>query len=119
MKIMAVDNNPAALAVLVDCLHEVYPESEVVEFFDPLLAAKCLFQSQVDMVYTETAMKSFDGLLLLDWAKDKPEGVCVVFVTGITEHKEWALTNGAAGYIFKPVTAAAIRKVNEFREVMA
>ncbi|MEG0021201.1 MAG: hypothetical protein RR728_11680, partial [Oscillospiraceae bacterium] len=65
MNIVIVDNNPDDLAQLGEMVAEILPECQIQSFTDPLLSAKYMCNTQVDMVILTDDMRPANGFKLM------------------------------------------------------
>ena len=61
MKFVTVDNNKIRLNQLTKKLKNNFPNCTVVEFIDPMLAAKFIFNSEVNIVFAQEEMERVTG----------------------------------------------------------
>lgn len=69
MKILTVSNNLKLLADLRARLTEVFPDAEVIEQTDPLMACKYSFNNCVDAAFADVNMKRMTGLQLIQFIR--------------------------------------------------
>jgi DNA-binding LytR/AlgR family response regulator len=103
LRVLAVDDVPAALDDLCRLLHETAEVGEVVGAGDPLTALKMIQNDRFDAVFLDIAMPGLDGLELASLLSKLAEPPVVVFVTAYDEHAIAAFGIGAVDYLLKPV----------------
>lgn len=94
MKILTVSNSINVLSELNERLTKVFPESEVIEETDPLMAGKYSFNNAVDIVFTDFNMKRMTGLQLIQFIRHKQSGV-LTYLLGRSEEIDSCLTMSA------------------------
>ena len=109
MQMIAVDDENAALSVLMDAIAEATTEqySDVhIEGFrstgEALLFAK---EHAVDVAFLDIEMREMTGLELAKKLKGISPKINIVFVTGYSEYMKQAISLHASGYLTKPVRA--------------
>lgn len=87
MNFVTVNNNKEQLNELKALLCTLYADSYIVEFTDPMAAAKYILNNLVDTVFAEGEMKRVDGIVLRDIIhKSKPN--LRVIVTDIDDSED-------------------------------
>ena len=71
MKIMTVCNHVTMLAELRKELSEIFPDGEIIQETDGLMAGKYAFHHEVDMVFAEADMKRMNGFDLIQFVRHK------------------------------------------------
>ena len=109
-RILIVDDEPANVHVLADCLRGLYD----VRFATDAARALELAQAQpIDLVLLDVVMPGMDGFELLRRLKAEPrtQHVPVIFVTAMDEidDEERGLNLGAVDYLTKPIRPAIVR----------
>ncbi|MBQ8200164.1 MAG: response regulator [Clostridia bacterium] len=105
MKIMAIDDERAALNVLCSAIREAEPEAEIAAFQSPAEALKHAQESAFDVVFLDISMYEMNGLELARRLKELHPHLNFIFVTGYGEYAGEAISIRASGYLQKPVTA--------------
>lgn len=108
MTIIAVDDEPDALAALTEAIKEALPMVKVAGFGwseDALNYAK---ENQVDVAFLDINMGGMNGLTLAKKLKDIYGKTNIVFVTGYDKYAIDAMNLRASGYILKPPNAEQI-----------
>ncbi|WP_007023757.1 LytR/AlgR family response regulator transcription factor [Saccharomonospora iraqiensis] len=105
LRVLAVDDVPAALDDLCHLLRESPEVTEVVAAADPLTALKRLQDDRFDAVFLDIAMPGLDGLELAALLNKLATPPVIVFVTAYDEHAVAAFGIGAVDYLLKPVRA--------------
>ncbi|SFQ58859.1 DNA-binding response regulator, LytR/AlgR family [Amycolatopsis arida] len=105
LRVLAVDDVPAALADLCRLLRAAPEVAEVTSAGDPIDALKLIRQNRFDAVFLDIAMPGLDGLELAALLSKLAEPPVIVFVTAYDEHAVAAFGIGAVDYLLKPVRA--------------
>ncbi|MFO7191492.1 MULTISPECIES: LytTR family DNA-binding domain-containing protein [Thermocrispum] len=115
LKVLAVDDVPAALADISQLLQEAPEVGEVKGAGDAITALKMIQSEQFDAVFLDISMPGLDGLELASLLAKLNEPPVIVFVTAYDGHAVTAYGIGAVDYLLKPVRAerlsAALAKV--------
>ncbi|WP_028850153.1 LytR/AlgR family response regulator transcription factor [Thermocrispum municipale] len=115
LKVLAVDDVPAALADIEQLLRDAPEVGEVKGAGDPIAALKMIQSEQFDAVFLDISMPGLDGLELASLLAKLNEPPVIVFVTAYDGHAVTAYGIGAVDYLLKPVRAerlsAALAKV--------
>lgn len=69
MKILTVGNHITLLKELGKELSEIFPEDEIIQETDALMAGKYAFNHEVDVVFAEVDMKRMNGLQLIQFVR--------------------------------------------------
>ena len=109
MHIIAVDDEPLALGLLVRSIQEACPDARISQFQAGQKALAFLEDDQCDVAFLDIQMRGLDGLTLAKRIKERNPRCNLIFVTGYSEYAGDALAIHASGYINKPVSAQAIR----------
>lgn len=109
MHIIAVDDEPLALGLLVRSIQEVCPTAQINKFQSAHDALRFLETSRCDVAFLDIHMRGIDGLTLAKKIKDLTPQCNLIFVTGYSEYAADALSMHASGYIIKPVSPEAIQ----------
>ena len=109
MHIIAVDDEPLALGLLVRSIQEACPDARISQFQSGQKALAFLEDDQCDVAFLDIQMRGLDGLTLAKRIKERNPRCNLIFVTGYSEYAGDALAMHASGYINKPVSAQAIR----------
>ena len=109
MHIIAVDDEPLALGLLVHSIQEACPAAQVREFQSGQEALQFLESNRCDIAFLDIHMRGIDGLTLAKKIKELNPQCNLIFVTGYSEYTGDALSMHASGYIIKPVSAESIR----------
>jgi two-component SAPR family response regulator len=109
MHIIAVDDEPLALGLLVRSIQEACPSAQISQFQSSAEALHTLEHIRCDVAFLDIHMRGVNGLTLAKKIKDLNPQCNLVFVTGYSEYATDALSMHASGYIIKPVSAEAIR----------
>lgn len=110
MKILAVDPDPAELAVLTESIKEIRADAVVVAFADPLMAVKYGANNPVDAVYTATDMRRLSGFELVRLMRGFQPDIRFHFIAESEAEKIDVMRIQAESCIIRPVTADALRR---------
>lgn len=116
MKILAIDDERFALQLLVDTLHKVCPEAEIVSFRRPSQFMEYDNNEPFDAAFLDIRIGQMSGIqVAIELKKHSP--MCnIVFVTSYSEYAFAAIQMRPSGYIMKPYTEEDIRnEFNNFR----
>ncbi|KID30560.1 LytR/AlgR family response regulator transcription factor [Prauserella rugosa] len=105
LRVLAVDDVPAALDDLCSLLREAPEVGSVTAAGDPLAALKSIRGGEYDAVFLDIAMPGLDGLELGELLRKLASPPVIVFVTAYDEHAVAAFGIGAVDYLLKPVRA--------------
>jgi two-component system LytT family response regulator len=111
MRVVIVDDEPPARALVAEYLAEDFPEVEVVAACGTGREAVAALNDEApDLVFLDVQMPGLSGLDVLDRLDALPD---VIFVTAYDEHAVRAFDAGAVDYLLKPFTRARFRKAVE------
>ena len=109
LHIIAVDDEPLALGLLVRSIQEACPAAQIDKFQSGQKALQFLETNRCDVAFLDIHMRGIDGLTLAKKIKDLSPQCNLIFVTGYSEYAGDAMSMHASGYINKPVSAEAIQ----------
>lgn len=109
MKILAVDDEPLALEMLSDAIHQACPNAQVYEFSSPSRALESARRQPCDIAFLDIHLRGMTGVDLARKLKDILPSINIIFVTGYDNYTGDAMAMHASGYIMKPVTAQKIQ----------
>ncbi|QQO09724.1 response regulator [Breznakiella homolactica] len=110
MHIIAVDDEQLSLAALTDAILEAAPDCSLISFSNPLEAVAHAKAEKVDAAFLDIQMAVMDGMVLARKLQKIHPRINIVFVTGHLEYTLDAFGIRASGYVFKPVSAGAVKK---------
>ena len=113
IKILLVDDEPAALNVLERTVRQVKPDCEISKFEDPYGVLEKVYDEgyRPDVAFLDIEMYyDLTGLGLAKKIKDQSPQTEIIFVTGYSEYALEAYSVHARGYLLKPVTADQIQE---------
>ncbi|HET9138036.1 LytTR family DNA-binding domain-containing protein [Actinophytocola sp.] len=105
LRVLAVDDVPAALGELCALLREAPEVAEAAGAADPLTALRMIQHGRFDAVFLDVAMPGLDGLELAALLSRLSDPPVIVFVTAYDQHAVAAYGVGAVDYLLKPVRA--------------
>ena len=108
MHIIAVDDEPLALGLLVRSIQQACPAALISQFQSGHEALQFLESHRCDVAFLDIHMRGIDGLSLAKKIKELNPQCNLIFVTGYSEYTGDALSMHASGYIIKPVSPEAI-----------
>ena len=109
MHIIAVDDEPLALGLLVRSISEACPTAQISKFQSGNDALLYLENNRCDVAFLDIHMRGIDGLTLAKKIKEIAPKCNLIFVTGYSEYARDAISMHASGYIIKPVSTEAIQ----------
>ena len=113
-KILAVDDQPENLDVIVRLMEKIGPEYEVFQVLNPEFGLEIAIEEVPDLIITDWEMPQMSGIEFIEALRANPitEKIPVIMCTGImttSENLETALKAGAADYIRKPIDEIELR----------
>lgn len=112
MKILALDDEKIALAVLCSAIEAAIPGAEILPFRSPDAALEELRRSPVDAVFCDYKMPGMTGIEFGLQLKHFRSRTDIVFVTGYGEYAADAVNQLVPqGYIMKPVSPAKVEAI--------
>lgn len=112
MKVVALDDESIALAVLVKAIEGALPDSEVTGFELPYPALEYVKSNDTDVVFCDYSMPGMNGIEFAQQVKEVSPKTDIVFVTGYDEYAVEAVNAvSPQGYIVKPVSKSKIQAV--------
>lgn len=86
MHIIAVDDEPLALGLLVRSIREACPVAQISEFQSGHEALQFLESNRCDVAFLDIHMRGIDGLTLAKKIKELNPQCNLIFVTGYSEY---------------------------------
>lgn len=110
LRIVAADDEPLALELLLRTIRTVRPDAQVTGFSraDDLLAY--IKDKPCDVAFLDIRLRGTNGIELAAELKRIAPQLNLIFVTGYDQYAVDALTLHASGYILKPVTCAKVER---------
>lgn len=109
MNIIVVDDITDNLETISDLVYEADPESDILEFEDPLTALKHARENMVDVAFLGENMKELSGIVLAEYLKELNPCVNIVLVADDKEAAYEAIAMHASGYLLRPVKGEAVK----------
>ena len=109
MHIIAVDDEPLALGLLVRSIRNACPTAQISEFQSGHKALQFVESNRCDVAFLDIHMRGMDGLSLAKKIKELNPKCNLIFVTGYSAYTGDAFSMHASGYIIKPVSTEAVR----------
>lgn len=107
MTILAVSNSRHILAALGRILERLFPDAQVIDMTDPLMAGKYAFHNKVELLLADAEMKRMDGVQLIRFVRQEQPSVRA-YLLGRDCGSGASLPEGAEGYIAYPFSACKI-----------
>ncbi|WP_066684387.1 response regulator [Christensenella intestinihominis] len=108
MNMLAVDDEPLALADLERAIRRAVPGCEPRCFSSPADALTHARDVPPDVAFLDVKMNGVDGLLLASRLKEWNPKTNIIFVTGYSDYAKDAFSLYASGYILKPARPESI-----------
>ena len=109
-RILIVDDEPANIELLIEIFGNDY---EVLTALEGLTAQKTATKEKPDVILLDVMMPGIDGYEVCRRLKAEPTTTCtpIIFITGLGDitAETRALELGAADYVTKPITPAAVK----------
>ncbi len=110
MKILAVDDEKAALRVLTNAIAEAMPSAEISSFQSAAEALTYACEHGCDTAFLDIEMREMSGLQLAKSLKDAHPNINIIFVTSYSQYMGDALSMYVSGYVMKPVTKEDVER---------
>ena len=110
LRIVAVDDEPLALELLVRTVHDVRPQAQIMAFTEAEGLLKYTRENPVDVAFLDVQMRGINGVELADALRQLHPAINLIFVTGYDQYTGDAMALHASGYILKPVNRAKVEK---------
>lgn len=110
MRIIAADDEPLALKLLLQSITDACPQALLRGFQKPTDVLTYLQTEECDVAFLDIRMRGMDGLTLAQRVKECCPRCNIIFVTGYSEYATDALSLHASGYLLKPINAEKIRR---------
>lgn len=110
MRIIAVDDEKAALEILLDCIKNVEDKADIKGFLLPETAVDYAEKNVCDIAFVDVEMPQMNGMDLAHKLKKINPCMNIIFVTAYKDYSMSAFELHASGYVLKPVTESAIKR---------
>lgn len=110
MKLLLVDDEELALALLKKAVEEAVPEADITAVDDVQEVLDLIEENAFDVAFLDVEMPGMDGIALAGKIKEKTPHTNIVFVTAYSEYAVQAARTYFSGYFVKPVAADMIRE---------
>ena len=110
LRIVAVDDEPLALELLVRTVHDVRPQAQIMAFTEAEGLLKYTRENPVDVAFLDIQMRGINGVELADALRQLHPAINLIFVTGYDQYTGDVMALYASGYILKPVNRAKVEK---------
>src|SRR4028119_2483728 len=116
LKIIIVEDEPAAANLLEEMLKDIEPEVEVIEKCSNLPSGvKSIKRHSPDIVFLDIELPVYSGIQLLEFFNPEEINFQVIFTTAYNEYAMKAFEMSAVDYLLKPLQEeklnAAVKKV--------
>ncbi|MDD3336219.1 MAG: response regulator [Eubacteriales bacterium] len=108
MTILCIDDEPFALELLKEAIHDAAPEADLRSFAEPELILEYAKTNACDVAFLDIEMRGMSGLTLAKRLKEHSPKVNIIFVTGYSQYAQDALHLRVSGYVTKPITREKI-----------
>ncbi len=116
MTIIAVDDNRDGLDLISDLIYDADPDSDILEFEDPLQALAHAREEKVDVAFISITMSELDGLELGRYLKELNPFINLIFLSEDEGDAYEAMEMHASGYIIKPAEDETVgRELEDLR----
>ena len=99
LRIVAVDDEPLALELLVRTVHDVRPQAQIMAFTEAEGLLKYARENPVDVAFLDIQMRGINGVELADALRQLHPAINLIFVTGFDQYTGDAMALHASGYI--------------------
>ena len=110
MRIFAIDDNEAALNLLINLIAEVQPSANIFPFSKPSELLAFAKNNPCDIAFLDIRMWGMNGLAVAKELKDYYPKMNIIFVTAYSKYAIEAFGLCASGYLLKPVTKEAVER---------
>ncbi|MBC7346945.1 MAG: response regulator transcription factor [Clostridia bacterium] len=110
LRVLIVDDNPGARALLRGCLRELGEVEVVGEATSGAEALARVGETQPDVVLLDIDMPDVDGLTVARQLAEQQAGIYLVFVTAYPEYALQAFEVYAYDYILKPIDEDRVKR---------
>lgn len=111
MKILAVCNKSSVLSELCPILSDLFPEAEIIQETDPLMACKYSFNNKINYVFATDVMKRMNGSDLLQFIKKEHPEVKTCLISKDIQSSSSRLFDEPDGMIGYPFSIESIKKI--------
>lgn len=108
MVILVVDTCETTHGALVSSVEAAYPDAELLDFFDPLLALKYGANNHVDILVTAVNMRGLEGPALADLLGRSNACLRAAFISSTPMRRKSDREKLTGPVISAPVTAQAL-----------
>ena len=112
MKFLMVDDEPAALNVLVRAVKEAQPDAEIHSFTFSAEAMEDMIEDHFhpDVAFLDIRMPETSGLEMARRIREESPRTNVIFVTAFADYALDAMSLRSSGYLIKPVSADQVQR---------
>lgn len=110
MRVLAVDDEALALALLRNAIEKNLPDAEIYGFTKPSEMFSFIEEHEFDIAFLDINMTGITGIDMAKILKEKMPNLNIIFVTGYDNYGTEAMKLHASGYIVKPVTPEKVRR---------
>jgi DNA-binding NarL/FixJ family response regulator len=113
MIVVLVSNSAAETSVLAGQLMAVFPDCKCLQFTDPLLSAKYIWNNPADVVLAAEYMRPANGIELLKNIRSNHPELPMIIVAQDDSMQGRAKKLAADGYWLKPVTEKQLAEITD------
>ena len=114
MRILAVDDEQAALFLLEEAIQKAVPQAQIHAFTLPTEALAYAQENQVDVAFLDQEMPGMDGMTLGKRLTELYPRINLIYTTAYRQYGVEAFSLHASGYLLKPIHQADIRREIEY-----
>ena len=110
MRVIAVDDEEDALALISGAITICLPDAELKPFDNPVTALDYASKNPVDIAFLDITMPDMTGIDMAKKLKAINPKINIIFATGYSDYMADAFAMHASGYLLKPVGPKAVKK---------
>ena len=97
LRVVAVDDEPLALELLVRTIKSVRPQAQIMAFAKPEKVMAYVRDNPVDVAFLDIQMRGLSGVELAEALRSQNPAVNLIFVTGYDQYTGDAMALHASG----------------------
>lgn len=113
MNIVLVSNDKKEMRNLSILINNIYKNSKIIQFTDPLLCAKYIWYKHVDIVFTEVDMRPVNGIEVLKVVRTKKSNIPFIIIANDNNMRCEAEKLNVSGYWIKPIQESNLKEVKK------
>lgn len=110
MRILAVDDEPAALFLLKEAIQKAIPHAQIHAFTLSAEALAYAQENRIDIAFLDQEMPGMDGMTLGKKLTELYPTVNLIYTTAYQQYGVEAFALHASGYLLKPIQQSDIRR---------